>query len=58
MMVMPQTIEAINHEGSESTNYRNREQIDKPGANLQHVMQELSEYELIPGGLGRRYDFC
>lgn len=47
--VMPQTIEAINHAKAAivpiivAVN-----KIDKPGANPDHVKQELSEHELIP----------
>ncbi|HBL3658359.1 TPA: translation initiation factor IF-2 [Enterococcus faecium] len=51
--VMPQTVEAINHAKAAGVPIIvavNR--IDKPGANPQHVMQELSEYELIPEAWG------
>ncbi len=47
--VMPQTIEAINHAkaaGVEIIVAVNK--IDKPGANIDRVKQELTEYELIP----------
>lgn len=46
--VMPQTVEAINHAkaaGVEIIVAINK--IDKPGANIDRVKQELSEYELI-----------
>jgi translation initiation factor IF-2 len=46
--VMPQTIEAINHAkaaGVEIIVAVNK--IDKPGANIERVKQELTEYELI-----------
>ena len=46
--VMPQTIEAINHAkaaGIEIIVAVNK--IDKPGANIERVKQELTEYELI-----------
>ncbi|MDE7268611.1 MAG: translation initiation factor IF-2 [Lachnospiraceae bacterium] len=46
--VMPQTVEAINHAkaaGIEIIVAVNK--IDKPGANIERVKQELTEYELI-----------
>ncbi|HBL3125473.1 TPA: translation initiation factor IF-2 [Enterococcus faecium] len=47
--VMPQTVEAINHAKAAGVPIIVAvNKIDKPGANPQHVMQELSEYELIP----------
>ena len=51
--VMPQTIEAINHAkaaGVEIIVAVNK--IDKPGANVERVKQELSEQELIPEDWG------
>ena len=51
--VMPQTVEAINHAkaaGVEIIVAVNK--IDKPGANIERVKQELSEYELIPEDWG------
>ena len=51
--VMPQTIEAINHAkaaGVEILVAINK--IDKEGANIDRVKQELSEYELIPEDWG------
>lgn len=51
--VMPQTVEAINHAkaaGIEIIVAVNK--IDKPGANIDRVKQELSEYELIPEDWG------
>ncbi len=51
--VMPQTVEAINHAkaaGVEIIVAINK--IDKPGANIDRVKQELSEYELIPEDWG------
>ena len=51
--VMPQTVEAINHAkaaGVEIIVAVNK--IDKPGANIDRVKQELSEYELIPEDWG------
>ena len=51
--VMPQTVEAINHAkaaGVEIIVAINK--IDKEGANIERVKQELSEYELIPEDWG------
>ena len=51
--VMPQTVEAINHAkaaGIEIVVAVNK--IDKPGANIERVKQELSEYELVPEDWG------
>ena len=51
--VMPQTGEAINHAkpvGVEVIVAINK--IDKPGANIERVKQELTEYELIPEDWG------
>ena len=51
--VMPQTVEAINHAkaaGIEIIVAVNK--IDKPGANIDRVKQELTEYELIPEDWG------
>ncbi|MDO4522672.1 MAG: translation initiation factor IF-2, partial [Eubacteriales bacterium] len=51
--VMPQTVEAISHAkaaGIEIIVAINK--IDKPGANIDRVKQELSEYELIPEDWG------
>ena len=51
--VMPQTVEAINHAkaaGVEVIVAINK--IDKPGANIERVKQELTEYELIPEDWG------
>ena len=57
--VMPQTVEAINHAkaaGVEIIVAVNK--IDKEGANLDRVKQELSEYELIPEDWGGSTVFC
>ena len=51
--VMPQTVEAINHAkaaGIEIIVAINK--IDKPGANVEKVKQELTEYELVPEDWG------
>ena len=56
--VMPQTVEAINHAkaaGVEIIVAVNK--IDKEGANIERVKQELSEYELIPEDWGRQHHF-
>ncbi|MEQ7137962.1 translation initiation factor IF-2 [Enterococcus casseliflavus] len=51
--VMPQTVEAINHaKAAKVPIIVAVNKIDKPGANPQHVMQELSEHELIPEDWG------
>lgn len=51
--VMPQTVEAINHaKAAEVPIIVAINKIDKPGANPQHVMQELSEHGLIPESWG------
>ncbi|MFZ8765150.1 translation initiation factor IF-2 [Enterococcus diestrammenae] len=51
--VMPQTVEAINHAKAAGVPIIVAvNKIDKPGANPDHVMQELSEYELIPEAWG------
>ena len=57
--VMPQTVEAINHAkaaGVEIIVAINK--IDKEGANIERVKQELSEYELIPEEWGGSTVFC
>ena len=57
--VMPQTVEAINHAkaaGIEILVAVNK--IDKPGANVDRVKQELSEYELIPEDWGGQTIFA
>ncbi|EUJ31751.1 translation initiation factor IF-2 [Listeria floridensis FSL S10-1187] len=47
--VMPQTIEAINHaKAAKMPIIVAVNKIDKPQANPERVMQELTEYELIP----------
>ena len=56
--VMPQTVEAINHAkaaGIEIIVAVNK--IDKPGANIDRVKQELTEYELIPTDWGGSTEF-
>ena len=56
--VMPQTVEAINHAkaaGVEIIVAVNK--IDKPGANVEKVKQEMTEYELIPVDWGGSTEF-
>lgn len=51
--VMPQTIEAINHAKAAGVPIIVAvNKIDKPGANPDRVMQELTEYELVPEAWG------
>ncbi|HIS27069.1 MAG TPA: translation initiation factor IF-2 [Candidatus Pullilachnospira intestinigallinarum] len=51
--VMPQTVEAINHAKAANVEIIVAiNKIDKPGANIDRVKQELSEYELIPEDWG------
>ncbi len=57
--VMPQTVEAINHAkaaGIEIIVAINK--IDKPGANVERVKQELTEYQLISEDWGGSTVFC
>ena len=56
--VMPQTVEAINHAkaaGIEIVVAVNK--IDKAGANIDRVKQEMTEYELIPVDWGGTTEF-
>ena len=56
--VMPQTVEAINHAkaaGIEIIVAVNK--IDKPGANIDRLKQEMTEYELIPVDWGGSTEF-
>lgn len=51
--VMPQTVEAINHaKAAEVPIIVAVNKVDKPDANTNRVMQELTEYELIPEAWG------
>ncbi len=51
--VMPQTIEAINHAKAAKTPIIVAvNKIDKPGANPNHVIEQLTEYGLIPEDWG------
>ena len=47
--IMPQTIEAINHAKAAGVSIIVAvNKIDKPGANVEQVKQQLTEYELVP----------
>ena len=51
--IMPQTIEAIHHAKAANISIIVAiNKIDKPGANPQHVMEQLTEYELVPEAWG------
>ncbi len=51
--IMPQTVEAINHaKAAGVTTIIAINKIDKPSANIDRVMQELTEYELVPEAWG------
>ena len=51
--VMPQTIEAINHaKAANDPIIVAINKIDKPGANPQHVIEELMQYDLVPEDYG------
>ena len=47
--IMPQTIEAINHAKAANVSIIVAiNKMDKPGANPDHVLQQLTEHELVP----------
>jgi translation initiation factor IF-2 len=51
--IMPQTIEAIHHAKAANVSIIVAiNKMDKPGANPQHVMEQLTEYELVPEAWG------
>ena len=53
--IMPQTIESINH--AKAANVKlivAINKMDKPTANPERVKEQLTQYEIVPGGLGRR----
>ncbi len=57
--VMPQTVEAINHAKAAGIHVIVAvNKIDKPGANIDRVKQELSEHELVPEDWGGNTIFC
>ena len=54
--IMPQTVEAIHHAKAANVSIIVAiNKMDKPGANPDHVLQQLTEYELVPEEWGRRY---
>ena len=51
--IMPQTVEAINHAKAAGVDIIVAiNKMDKPSANPDHVMQELTKYELVPEAWG------
>ena len=57
--VMPQTVEAINHAKAANVEIIVAvNKIDKPGANIDRVKQELSEYGLVAEDWGGDTIFC
>ncbi len=51
--IMPQTVEAINHaKAAGVTIIVAINKIDKDGANIDRIMQELTEYDLVPEAWG------
>ena len=51
--IMPQTVEAINHaKAADVAIVVAVNKIDKPGANPERIMQQLTEYELVPEDWG------
>ena len=50
---MPQTLEALDHaKAAKSTIIVAVNKMDKPTANPDHVMTELSNHGLVPGSMG------
>ncbi len=57
--VMPQTVEAINHAKSAGVDIIVAvNKIDKTGANIEKVKQELTAYDLVPEEWGGSTPFC
>ena len=57
--IMPQTVEAINHAKSAGIPIIvAANKIDKPGANPDRIMQQLTEYDLVPEEWGGDTIFC
>lgn len=57
--VMPQTVEAINHAKSAGVEILVAvNKIDKAGANIDRVKQDLTAYELVPEEWGGNTPFC
>src|SRR5699024_5092952 len=51
--IMPQTVEAINHAKAANVSIIVAiNKMDKPGANPDHVLQQLTEHELVPEAWG------
>ena len=46
--IMPQTVESINHAKAANTTIMAINKMDKPTANPNHVMEQLTQYELVP----------
>ena len=55
---MPQTIEAINHAAAGVPIIVAVNKIDKPAANPDRVLQQLTEYELVPEEWGNDTIVC
>ncbi len=57
--IMPQTVEAINHaKAAEIPIIVAINKMDKPGANPDRIMQQLTEYELVPEAWGGDTIIC
>ena len=57
--IMPQTVESINHaKAAEIPIIVAINKMDKPTANPERVMQQLTEYGLVHRGVGRRRPLC
>ena len=57
--IMPQTVEAINHaKAAEIPIIVAINKMDKPGANPDRIMQQLTEYELVPEEWGGDTIIC
>lgn len=57
--VMPQTAEAINHAKAAAVPIIIAvNKIDKPGANVERIKQQLTEYEIVPEQWGGSNIFC
>jgi len=57
--VMPQTAEAINHaKAAEVPIIIAVNKIDKPGANIERIKQQLTEFEIVPEEWGGSNIFC
>ncbi len=57
--VMPQTAEAINHaKAAQVPIVIAVNKIDKPGANVDRIKQQLTEFEIVPEEWGGTHIFC